>query len=957
MSALSSRVDLATARIHSDDADRQTETAQEILRRLESQPGVVLADDVGMGKTFVALAVAVSLLESQGRDRPVVVMVPSSVKDKWPRDWAVFESLCLNGAGAAIRTTEETVERPGQFLKLFDDPPERRRHLIFATHRALSNMHADPWIDLALVRQALLWQRDLDLQWNALPRWAGRLFPNAPAFKDEDLVWSLLEKPPSQWRATCRSAGRELDDDPVPRALVEACKHVDFAALREVLGRMPLKSSASIDARLRSLSRELKDAIRGLWPAILENASVSSPLLVLDEAHHLRNPNKLAQLFEAFGDGETPVLGDTFDRMLFLTATPFQLGHRELVAVIHRFSAVRWQDPSQRDAFDQQVDGLAAVLDGFRSRTLELDRAWGRLDPAEVEAVEAADPHWWDGGDRTRLPDRMQSAARCVAQARSMRAVVEAHLRPWVVRHTKANEPGHIALLPGRSILPNTGDHRGGLAVEGEAVLPFLLAARAQAEVAADRESKARALFADGLASSFEAYLYTRADAAEACDEDAGTPVPADVPTDIDWYLNRIDQALRPDGDGTVAARHPKLDATVERVVDLWRSGEKTVVFCFFVATGRALRDRIAAGLGSEILRRGAIALGLAPERTREVQATLERIGDRFHRRDSPLRERSESVLRRLVRDAAAGNLTEDDVERVMRIALRFIRTPSFLVRYFDLGADVDAGAIDAALERKDASGLTLSTKIAAFAAFAAGRVDAEREVLFAALEQVQTGTLWVDAAAVDDTETIGSARLPNVRLANGRVKDETRRRLMLAFNTPFFPEVLVASAVMAEGIDLHLDCRHVIHHDLDWNPSVVDQRTGRVDRIGSKAERTAKPIVVYEPFVEGTQDEKQFKVLTDRGHWFGVLMGERLELDESTTDELAARVPLPADLADELTVRLHVYDGTGATEPASPPPPERDPDEVEDLLALLDEHADELPTAVAEAAAKLMGT
>ena len=50
----------------------------------------------------------------------------------------------------------------------------------------------------------------------------------------------------------------------------------------------------------------------------------------------------------------------------------------------------------------------------------------------------------------------------------------------------------------------------------------------------------------------------------------------------------------------------------------------------------------------------------------------------------------------------------------------------------------------------------------------------------------------------------------------------------MLAFNTPFFPEVLVASSVMAEGVDLQQDCRHVIHHDLDWNPSTLEQRTGR---------------------------------------------------------------------------------------------------------------------------------
>lgn len=80
---------------------------------------------------------------------------------------------------------------------------------------------------------------------------------------------------------------------------------------------------------------------------------------------------------------------------------------------------------------------------------------------------------------------------------------------------------------------------------------------------------------------------------------------------------------------------------------------------------------------------------------------------------------------------------------------------------------------------------------------------------------------------------------LPNVRLANGGVDREDRRRLLLAFNTPFLPEILIASSVLAEGVDLHLDCRHVIHHDLSWNPSTLEQRTGRVDRLGCKAERS----------------------------------------------------------------------------------------------------------------------
>lgn len=38
---------------------------------------------------------------------------------------------------------------------------------------------------------------------------------------------------------------------------------------------------------------------------------------------------------------------------------------------------------------------------------------------------------------------------------------------------------------------------------------------------------------------------------------------------------------------------------------------------------------------------------------------------------------------------------------------------------------------------------------------------------------------------------------MPNVRLVNGRTRSDTRQRLMLAFNTPFYPEVLLASSVL----------------------------------------------------------------------------------------------------------------------------------------------------------------
>jgi hypothetical protein len=46
-------------------------------------------------KTFVALAVAVSVALSDEAQRPVVVMVPSSLKEKWPKDFEVFVEKCL----------------------------------------------------------------------------------------------------------------------------------------------------------------------------------------------------------------------------------------------------------------------------------------------------------------------------------------------------------------------------------------------------------------------------------------------------------------------------------------------------------------------------------------------------------------------------------------------------------------------------------------------------------------------------------------------------------------------------------------------------------------------------------------------------------------------------------------------------------------------------------------------
>ena len=115
------------------------------------------------------------------------------------------------------------------------------------------------------------------------------------------------------------------------------------------------------------------------------------------------------------------------------------------------------------------------------------------------------------------------------------------------------------------------------------------------------------------------------------------------------------------------------------------------------------------------------------------------------------------------------------------------------------------------------------------------------------------------------------------------------------------------SNSVLAEGVDLHLNCWHIIHHDLNWNPSTLEQRTGRVDRIGAKAEKCGQPIFVYMPYISETQDEKMYRVVMDRERWFKVVMGEQYKVDTKTTDKMAERIPLPDSIAEGLSFKLEV--------------------------------------------------
>jgi hypothetical protein len=133
-----------------------------------------------------------------------------------------------------------------------------------------------------------------------------------------------------------------------------------------------------------------------------------------------------------------------------------------------------------------------------------------------------------------------------------------------------------------------------------------------------------------------------------------------------------------------------------------------------------------------------------------------------------------------------------------------------------------------------------------------------------------------------------------------------------------------------------------VIHHDLCWNPATIEQRTGRVDRIGSKVERErmggqcseGSTLQIAVPYLAATYDERMFEELYRRAQLFEVTLGGEIEIEGRVDPDQAASnhkanekfgigtddedlgsdseetgvVNLPPDMVDRLRIDLSIW-------------------------------------------------
>jgi hypothetical protein len=157
---------------------------------------------------------------------------------------------------------------------------------------------------------------------------------------------------------------------------------------------------------------------------------------------------------------------------------------------------------------------------------------------------------------------------------------------------------------------------------------------------------------------------------------------------------------------------------------------------------------------------------------------------------------------------------------------------------------------------------------------------------------------------------------------------DNSSQKVLRCFNTPFYPDMLVATSVLQEGVNLQFFCNTIYHYGMAWTPGENEQRIGRIDRMFGKIERRLEADVnasldIYYPYLKDTIDEEHLsrfakrkyneEALIDKGKAFEE--GADFVMEENNNDswKLFLRSPQTNNISDPFPVTNDQFKGVKA--------------------------------------------
>lgn len=135
------------------------------------------------------------------------------------------------------------------------------------------------------------------------------------------------------------------------------------------------------------------------------------------------------------------------------------------------------------------------------------------------------------------------------------------------------------------------------------------------------------------------------------------------------------------------------------------------------------------------------------------------------------------------------------------------------------------------------------------------------------------------------------------VNLFHGQMKSMAKDDAVTAFRVGRGCQVLISTQAGGEGRNFQF-CHYLVNYDLPWNPMRVEQRIGRLDRIGQES-----VVHVFNLFAEDTIEERVLDVLEKRINAFEDTVGGLdpiLGETEGDLREILRRAPSERDAAIE---------------------------------------------------------
>ncbi|NBZ89002.1 DEAD/DEAH box helicase family protein [Stagnihabitans tardus] len=808
------------------DAGQRASVAQLAARIRSGQRAALLADEVGMGKTRIAVALISSVRKAGGR---AAIVLPAGLGVQWQKELRLFHPddqtlLPLRSYDGFIAgfLTEEDAE---------GNEKHKRKHKDWLRNRRQQReLPQKGWDDeeVLMISHTFAAMRFPNPSDGPAGGWRRELLPNVARLlagqRRNFMRNSFHRGEVSQVHAT-RRAARTIANTIIEHGL---CRSV----LDDLVG----------DHRWLAAD-EYK---RKILPLIGYGLG-RFDLIVVDEAHKARGED--SSLSRILG----PVSWESDDPFrLGMTATPVELDSAQWIDTLGRISG-------QDDGEDiTPLAELAAWISGY-------------VDIVKRIQVEELDEP---------LTDSFENAATRFQKA----------LRPYVLRRDKRHDPqirafqeahGDYRVVEDLKVSPTTeGFTRDWLrrfcAAEALSILP-----QDDHRVKRARLSVAQA-YGFGLALESET-----AEQLQQIDELEG-------PQSF-WF-----DAFR--GQPADIYTHPAILAAVRLIESYAKLNEKVLVFGRFIAPMNALT------------------------RLLDAREMLRRLRDGRHWPASKIRDESEPAVLAAMKDPDL-RMTTGGITAINQILTERYRKWSSARRtelarlhreIEGLAPMDDTAALLVGYLRQDDDGEELQGEIGALLE-ALGDRRKSADAPWSGDEMLSLFKWLLDELSTDEeqeNESLLQSRLASylqdfsgregnfARMMSGATQPQTRRLLQSAFNrASTWPMVLLAqSRVGREGLNLHEACRTVVILHAEWNPGIVEQQIGRVDRKGSRwlkdleewyghANGDPPRICIHPVVVSGTYDDHNWQVLKAR--W----MELRAQLHGEVLPHQGTHVPVSAEL------------------------------------------------------------